>query len=371
MGRGCGLDLNEFADNDGGSVLPAMPEATYREIARKANVSLAAVSFAMRNRPGVSEATREHILRVAKECGYKTNPYVSALMSHKRAASPVGVQAILGLVSYAPLASGKAFPHVTVHEFLEGARKASGELGFALEEFLLPDLKQQRRNLDRLFYSRNMVGLIFHLEGPLPEWFSIDWNRYAFISIGHRVSTPCMNFVSANHLEEMRLMLMELEALGYRRIGFASTREWQELQGERYLSAYMGWHWNRKHAKPLIVDQKDWTIDTLSDWIRKEKPDLVISQDNLSEWLRKCGLRVPGDIGFAHPDLDPRWKGQVAGIRQSNVEVGTAVVRNLAGTINQSLFGPPSHPQAHLITGEWVTGASVRSQISPTKTKRV
>lgn len=50
-----------------------MSKITYREIAKLAGVSLASVSFALKNKPGVSEETRQKILKVAHQHGYFEN----------------------------------------------------------------------------------------------------------------------------------------------------------------------------------------------------------------------------------------------------------------------------------------------------------
>ncbi|QPM90447.1 LacI family DNA-binding transcriptional regulator [Pseudooceanicola algae] len=46
-------------------------EPTLKDIARRAQVSVAAVSKVLNNRPGVSSATREHVLKVIEESGYR------------------------------------------------------------------------------------------------------------------------------------------------------------------------------------------------------------------------------------------------------------------------------------------------------------
>lgn len=50
-----------------------MGKITYRQIAKLAGVSLASVSFAIKNKPGVSEETRQKILKVANQHGYFEN----------------------------------------------------------------------------------------------------------------------------------------------------------------------------------------------------------------------------------------------------------------------------------------------------------
>ncbi len=45
-------------------------QVTLRDIAKKSGYSMAAVSLALRNKPGVSEATRRHIMEIAQKLGY-------------------------------------------------------------------------------------------------------------------------------------------------------------------------------------------------------------------------------------------------------------------------------------------------------------
>src|SRR5918911_2417298 len=52
---------------------------TIADVARRAGVSPAAVSFAVNGRPGVSPATRERILEVAQELGWRPSASARAL----------------------------------------------------------------------------------------------------------------------------------------------------------------------------------------------------------------------------------------------------------------------------------------------------
>src|SRR6201995_5643827 len=52
---------------------------TIADVARRAGVSPAAVSFAVNDRPGVSEETRERVLQVAQELGWRPSASARAL----------------------------------------------------------------------------------------------------------------------------------------------------------------------------------------------------------------------------------------------------------------------------------------------------
>lgn len=47
---------------------------TLEAIARKSNVSLATVSLALRNKPGINNATRQRVIEVARQLGYQRRP---------------------------------------------------------------------------------------------------------------------------------------------------------------------------------------------------------------------------------------------------------------------------------------------------------
>lgn len=65
-----------------GAVNPAQTSRppTVHDVARAAGVSKSAVSLAVRNQKGLSEATRQHILSVAQELGYRSNVWARSLV---------------------------------------------------------------------------------------------------------------------------------------------------------------------------------------------------------------------------------------------------------------------------------------------------
>jgi len=65
------------------------PPASMADVARVAGVSIGSVSRALRDRPGVSQATRAHIRRVAADLSYVISPEASALA--RRSTGRVGV----------------------------------------------------------------------------------------------------------------------------------------------------------------------------------------------------------------------------------------------------------------------------------------
>ena len=56
-----------------------MKRPTIADIARQAGVSKGAVSYALNGQPGVSDLTRQRILAIAEEIGWKPNSAARAL----------------------------------------------------------------------------------------------------------------------------------------------------------------------------------------------------------------------------------------------------------------------------------------------------
>jgi len=102
-----------MTNQQGGSQQPA----GIRDVARKAAVSVASVSFALNGQPGVAEDTRRRILAAAAELGYRANPQAQALRR--------GRTTTYGLVI-------RNFSNPFFLEVLTGAERAADEAGATL-----------------------------------------------------------------------------------------------------------------------------------------------------------------------------------------------------------------------------------------------
>lgn len=99
-----------------------MRRITIKDIAREAGVSPGAASFALNDRPGVSEQTRERVKRVAAELGW-TRSAAAAALSGRRAKA-------LGLVLQQ--AAGDDYAEAFVMRFMAGVQQVLRPLGQSL-----------------------------------------------------------------------------------------------------------------------------------------------------------------------------------------------------------------------------------------------
>lgn len=351
--------------------------STYRQIAQEAGVSLATVSFALRNRPNVSEETKKRIREIAMRLGYVPNPVFASMMSkqrrrtlQKKSSASRQMRAILGcFMTHKAVNQMRQGYHSTDKEFTAGMEAACVEEGFVYERFLWDDFGESPRRLFASLRTRKVPGMVF-LGGNVPKWAAPEagWERYAFAALANPSDYLKTHYSSADHYNNAWLVMTRLTERGYKRIGFVMHRSaWAVRSNFKALSAYTGWFsqggfefgtGKKRMPPPYFV--KEWNRDDFLRWLDRYKPDaLVLAENEPLEFLREAGWRMPEDIGVAHLDLDTGWR-HLAGIRQNNFEAGQAAAHLVIDQINRSAFGVPEHARAVLITGDWFAGPSIR-----------
>ena len=105
--------------------------ATLQDVADRAGVHLSTVAFALRDHPRIPAATREHINAVARELGYRINPFVAALMQSRRLGRSVK-HATIGFVTNYPTRFGWRHQHHNRPDYFPWAVSRAKELGYNL-----------------------------------------------------------------------------------------------------------------------------------------------------------------------------------------------------------------------------------------------
>ncbi len=338
-------------------------QVNYKEIARQAGVSVTSVHFALRNKPGVSAATREHILKVAGEQGYRTNPFVTALMAQLGSRRKRKLKAILALFSHRPMESDE-YIHSTPAEFFAGARDTASGQGFLLEPFLWRDFQDNNTLLKRVLRSRQVSGALFHLgdKENIPAWCDVDWNAFGLASVGDQRNAKFVDSACSDHYQNTVLAFSKLSELGHTRIGLISTLTHipPSSAGASAIAAFLLCAEVNRPAReripPLLTH--GWHPDKISSWLKRHRPTAILTNDHLVlDWLAASPYRVPADISYAHLDLDTTWHG-VSGIRQHNFEVGAIAMQCVIDHIYRNDLGFPGHPKTMLVQGSWVDGTT-------------
>ncbi len=196
---------------------PRRRRPTIDDVARRAGVSSAAVSFAMNGRPGVAEATRSRILRAAEELGWRPS-------THARALTQARARAI-GLLLSRPVEQLEVDPFFV--RFLAGIERTLARSDHALVLRVI----DSDEPLDLDVYVR--LAASGRVDGFLLCDVELDDDRFellaglglAAVVAGHPVSPCPFPWLETRHARGIAMAVEHLVGLGHRRIGFVGGPE--------------------------------------------------------------------------------------------------------------------------------------------------
>ncbi|MGW6703414.1 LacI family DNA-binding transcriptional regulator [Streptomyces sp. NPDC054956] len=182
---------------------------TIKDIARRAGVSESAVSFALNDRPGVSQDTRARIREVAEELGWQPNSAARALSGERsgavglvlaRPAHTLGVESF-----FLQLVSG-------IQEVL-----AAGRIALLFQ--VVPDIDAECAVYRRWWAERRVDGVIVvdpRTDDPRPAL--LEQLDLPAVTVGETSPPSTLSAVRADDAGAMAQVLGHLHGLGHRRI---------------------------------------------------------------------------------------------------------------------------------------------------------
>lgn len=341
-----------------------MAAPSMRKIAEAASVSTATVSMALRNSPQISEDTRQRILKIAEELGYRPNPLVSSLMTQIRTgkkATEGSTIAILGPGGTAQqLTQGYSYPR----KMYQAVLKRADELGYNVEVFSADSedssIEQQLRVID----YRSIRGILLPPFSSGRQDLPIDFgdHDFAVVTIGYSQNVRNVNRVAHDQFRIAYGLTQECIKRGYKRIGIHMQKRFNARTGFRYTSAFMGAHFDldkkADHAQLYIRDQ--YKRDDLLKWIKREKIDCLISQDpQTHQILVDEGFGIPDEIGYAAISWNEE-RSDISAMHHDPNEIGRVAVDMLTAHLNRNEYGQPEVPKTMLIKPEWKEGTTLR-----------
>jgi DNA-binding LacI/PurR family transcriptional regulator len=276
--------------------------AGIRDVARRAGVSVASVSFALNGQPGVAPDTRRRILAAAAELGYRANPQAQALRR--------GRSSTYGLVI-------RNFSNPFFLEVLSGAERAAGEAGATL---LLLD---SRYSMEReRMHVREMAG-----------------QRLAGLAIASMEGFAGVSRVYPDNAIGVRLAMLRLAELGHTSAAFLSAprgmaADTDRLRHFRRQARQLGIRAHVMHSPLTIADVRKAARTLLA---RRDAPTAIITNSDYTalgiyKTAHDLELRIGPDVSvIGHDDLptsellDP----PLATIRINGQDMGRALVARL------------------------------------------
>jgi LacI family transcriptional regulator len=180
---------------------------TIRDVALRANVSIATVSKVINNRYGVASDTYQRVRAVIDELGYQTSLVAQSLRSHR-----TNIIGIL-VVDIEPFSS----------ELLKGAAMAMHDTGYELVVYSASGLGQDTEGWERRYLSRISGTLTDGVILVAPSVVNAPHSG-PLVAIDPHVGAADLPSVDADSLKGARMATEHLIALGHRRIGFLAGR---------------------------------------------------------------------------------------------------------------------------------------------------
>ncbi|WP_114853979.1 LacI family DNA-binding transcriptional regulator [Brachybacterium sp. YJGR34] len=294
---------------------------TLQDVAARAGVSNAAVSLALRGRPGVSEATRRRILAAADEIGYRA-------VRRATGRSAPGTVAVLlrDIVS------------VFSHDVVSGMEAAAADAGLRLMFFDgRGDLEHLRAEFDELRVER-LQGIVTFGTAIPGEMLQKAAQRTPVVLVGKAGETVSgVDIVSNDDVLGARLAVRHLVECGHVRIAHLAkgglraegyTLGMREAGLERYLQLEGG---STETLRPAI---RYLLFSILQE---ENSPTAVFAEtDGVAiDFLGAAvdaGLRVPEDISVVGYDSTRQCemiRPRLTSVRQPRHEMGIAAIRLL------------------------------------------
>lgn len=275
------------------------------DIAKRAGVSVAAVSIALNNNETtrVSAVKRELIRKIASDLGYSPNELAKALAERRTR--------LLGLM--VPM-KDPIFFNQFIAQALSGIQAAVMRRGYNLLIYS-PSGRPGRATRDQILESRFTDGLIFintrscttrDINETIHE---LDAAKVPFTMINSYYGRAAINYVGVDDAALAEAAVRYLVERGHRRIAFLSgaatlPTHIHLLQGLRRGMAAAGLQLKPEHIGCSNYDPTE-AFTILDNWFgrRKDRPTAVFTADDsllvhMYDYVEARQLNVPGDVSI-------------------------------------------------------------------------
>jgi DNA-binding LacI/PurR family transcriptional regulator len=268
--------------------------ATIRDVAKEANVSVATVSRILNNKPDVSEETRQKVLGVIANLGYARSMQWQQITSGKTRVISLHYPYKLAVSTQVSL------------DFITGATTACEEHNYSLH--LVTQSLEENSLLD--FYRANQCDGMILMEIRMDDWRVklLRQHNLPFVMIGRCGKNQGLNYIDFDFESAVEIAVSNLIQLGHQNIGFISVSPdltqnhyspniWALDGYEKVCSQYKIPNLSYK-AENGLENVKNATINLL-----KELPEItaIVSVSDTAvagilSAINFLGLKIPDDI---------------------------------------------------------------------------
>ena len=333
---------------------------TLKMIATKAGVHITTVSMALRDHPGLAEATRHRIKAIAAEMGYTRDPLLSALVAYRTTNRPAVEQGVIAWVDVwtTPKGARDEFP-----ELWQGAFENARKLGWRLEEFRPLHEGISLPQFSRILRARGIEGLIIP---PLPTSglteIELEWPWFSAVTTSHTLMAPRLHSIVTNQGRNMRTICDKIYSLGYRKPGLVLAFSDHPTVTRNWFRSYVGLQYCVSNPTDMIppLEPSQFDAAEFMAWFDRYRPDalVVLNPSLYITVLKAAKIKIPEDIVIGVPRPSDESRGSLYQIPEVNwsinecwAEIGQHTVNILVGMLHRGEKGVPKVPMTISVDG--------------------
>lgn len=300
---------------------------TLAEVARAAGVSRMTASRALNGRPGVSDAVRQEIVRIAGDIGYTINRPAQKLSG--------GQSRVIGVVAV------QMFSRF-VSEVVVGALRAARTAGYDMLMYSLLEADERLPGGVTQLLSQVADGVIALLPYTHDYFETLTAARVPLITVDDAVDHGRLPCITADSYQGAQAAVRHLADLGHRRIGFVTGNERLTSAVER-RRAYLDVLAERGLPRDAgLIARGDYTeeggYDAGKKLLSQSRPPTAIFAANDQGALgiiaaaQTIGLRIPRDlslVGFDDIPQAAQVHPPLTTVRQPMEQMGRSAVNTL------------------------------------------
>ncbi len=340
---------------------PVHKRPTLKDIAARAELSIAAVSMALKNHPSLPATTIERVKAIAEELNYSPDPALSALAAHRNQLRVRSNFSVIGLISnwespddWTKLKSAQ--------EVIEGAKSRALELGYTLQHFWAQADGASPARFSKILKARGIRGIILAPFEKYTDTFDLDWDDFSVVSIEQPAKYPFFHHITQNQYADYLLCWDRLRQRGYSRVGLVirtdladrARHQWEAAHS--YAQSQLG---EKLDSIPILNLGKSDKADRVRSWLHKYRPQAVISRcDDFFEAADAEGIRIPEDLGYVSLNVSDD-RPNVSGVFQHRKEMGATAIDVLNSLLQRNQRGKNAYSVGTQVDGSWRRGDSL------------
>lgn len=300
-----------------------MNQAKIYDIAGAAGVSLATVSRVLNHPEKVKKSTREKVLRIIKEKGYKPNANARGLASRKSTTVAIVVPTVM---------------RASIAEMIQGIVDSAKQYGYSIRLFINSDEKNSAEEWAEVIAS-SVDGILFMSDILTDdEYEQIEKTPVPVIFVNGYSTHPKLGSVCIDNESCSYQTTMEMIKRGNKKIIYISTEHLysvNEMKEEGYRKAM-----KEAGLEPVIVKSSgDLSINEkhFTDILENDVPEVVLaSRDSMAisfmNIASKRGIKVPEQlqvIGFQNTRYAELSNPKLTCVETPIYEIGNVAMSNL------------------------------------------